>query len=392
MFNYFSELFNQIKKFTGLNKDIGFVTIGDIGGGIIFATLWLILARTMTVSEYGQINYLIAIAAISSGVAVFGINNTMITHLPKGNKELRNQINSFILIISITAAIIILIISESFSIFILTMSIVFLIMSLSETLGNKKYKEYALINLGTRALQFILILTFYYFWGIDFALFGFSLGMLLFSYKYFSSLKYFRIKFTEIFSRYKFILHSYSLQMSKNSMFADKLLIGPLFGFVLLGQYQLGIQFLLFLAIVPQILFVYLLPQNATGFSHTKIKYFGVIASVGLALILLVMMPLIVNTVFPKYSESIMAYQITIFAVIPLSISAVISPKLFASEQSKHIFYGVLAFLSIQFSSIVTLGTIYGINGLAISIVLGTSFQALYLIIANRFFIKKVKA
>jgi len=390
MTNRFSELFNQIKRLTGLNLGIGYVTIGMLGGNAIFSLLWLTLASILTVEEYGKISYLLAISFFGVNFSIFGLRTTMVTYVAKGEKELKYQINSFILITSFSIGFLAFVLSESISVFIIIISLAFFQMSTGDCIANKKYKEFVMIVIGSRSSQVVLTLIFYYMGGIELALIGYGIGNIPFSYKYFSSLKFFKFRFNEIRTRIGFVTHSFAFTLARNIQWYDKFLVAPFLGFYILGQYQIGIQFLLFLDIISRILFQYLLPQNATGFSHTRLKYTGIVLTIVFTLILWVAMPFILSNFFPKYVESISAIQITIFGAIPLSITSLVGAKLLGLEQSKYIFYGVLIYLVVQTVLIFTLGLAYSTIGLAISIVLAISSQASYLLLVDKFIISKM--
>ena len=63
-----------------------------------------------------------------------------------------------------------------------------------------------------------------------------------------------------------FIANNYSLDMiSAVGGQIDKLMIVPLFGFGLLGNYYLGLQVVSILGIIPGVIFTYILPQDASG-------------------------------------------------------------------------------------------------------------------------------
>ena len=156
----FFELLNQIKRLTGLNLGIGYVTAGVIIGNVIFVLLWFALAKILTVDEYGEISYLLAISVLGVTFSVFGLHTTMLTFIPKGIKGLKNQINSLILISSISIAFFTLLITQSSSVFVLIIGIVFFQMSSVECMACKKYKEFAILIIGTRISQVVLTLIF----------------------------------------------------------------------------------------------------------------------------------------------------------------------------------------------------------------------------------------
>jgi len=390
MIERFLELLYKIKRLTGLNLGIGYVTLAQVGGGFIFVLLWLSLASILTVEEYGKISYLLAISFFGVTFSIFGLRTTMLTYVAKGSTELKNQINSLILISSISIAVLILIVFQSISIFIIIITVTFFMMSTGECLAKKKYKEYVILIIGTRSLQVVLTLIFYYAGGVEFALIGFGIGNTPFSYRYFSSLRFFKFRFDEVRSHLRFVMHSFSLQLGRNIQWYDKFLIAPLFGFFTLGQYQIGIQFLLFVGMISQILFAYLLPQKATGFSHTRIGYTGIFLSIVLVVILWATMPFILVNLFPKYAESMLAIQIILIGAVPLTINSVVGAKFLGLGQSKYVFYGVIFYLGVQTISIFTLGLTYSTVGLAISIVLALSSQASCLLLIDKFVISKI--
>ena len=389
MANRFLELLNQIKTLTGLNFGIGYVTLALVGGTVIFALLWLTLASILPVEEYGKISYLLAISLIGAMFSNFGLRITMLTFLPKGIKELRNQINSFLLISSISIAGVTLLIFQSIPIFILIITTVFFIMSTAECIANKKYKEYTILVIGGQSTQALLTLIFYNTGGIEFALIGYGIGSIPFSYRYFSSLRFFKFRFNEIRSRFRSVVHGFSLMMARNVQWYDKLLIAPLFGFFILGQYQIGIQFLLFLGVIPRILFDFLLPEKAIGISHTRIRYTSVIITIVFVVILWFVTPSIISNLFPKYVESIFTTQIILIGAIPLTINSLLDTKLLGLGESKYVFYGVLFYIGILTLSILTLGLAYSTIGLGISIVLALSSQASFLLLVDHFVIRK---
>src|SRR5207249_3758820 len=149
-----------------------------------------------------------------------------------------------------------------------------------------------------------------------------------------------------------FILHSYSVGISGNvANNVDKLLIAPLFGFGLLGLYQIGFQFLAFLSIIPSSLFQFLLPQEAARTYQKKAMLKGISIAGIFSVSFFLAIPEIINSIFPHFKESIQVSQIMIFGVIPMTITAIMYSRFFGREKSK----GVLISSSIRVSTLVTL-------------------------------------
>jgi hypothetical protein len=67
-------------------------------------------------------------------------------------------------------------------------------------------------------------------------------------------------------------------------MYFDKLVIAPIAGFVILGLYQFGYQFLMFLSVIPASLYQYLLSQEASGMDRPTVKKLGLMISIVLAI------------------------------------------------------------------------------------------------------------
>ena len=79
--------------------------------------------------------------------------------------------------------------------------------------------------------------------------------------------------------RFGFIINNYALVIEKVlSGQVDKLIIAPLFGFAILGNYALSMQILSIATILPSIVFQYTLSQDASGKSSSWIKKFSILS------------------------------------------------------------------------------------------------------------------
>ena len=163
----------------------------------------------------------------------------------------------------------------------------------------------------------------------------------------------------------------------------DILIIGPLLGFALLGNYNLGIQFLALLIIFPNIFLKYTLPTDARGESTQQIKFLAVILSVGLSLIGFYIAPILIPEIFPEYSDTIELIPILSLALIPYTISYMYISKLLGHEKSKHVIIGYVMTLIVLIMGIYTLEEIFGAIGLAYAVVSAYTIQALYMVGVN---------
>jgi len=176
-------------------------------------------------------------------------------------------------------------------------------------------------------------------------------------------------------------MNSYGLDLSRTlSLTFDKLIVFPLFGFDLLGNYQLAIQFLLVLVILPSSIYQYILPQEAGGSSRKKLKLATVLVSFVLAGIGVLLGPTILPILFPQFEEAKELIQITSLAVIPISINLMYTSKFFSVEKSRIVFSAEAIFLVLLISGILFLKSQFGIMGAAMALVIAASCQSIFLI------------
>ena len=372
-------MLNRLKKLIKEDFGLVYMTIGGVGANFLSAFFWLILASMLNVDNYGQINYYIAIANIAAGFGALGLNTTIATFLPKGKEKILHEANSITLISGLISALILSCIHWVSGI--LAASLIFFTMAVSELLGRKKYREYALVTIGQRLTQILLGLVLYYQFGIIGLLSGYFLGAIIFSYKYFLSLKKFTTKITNLKQKSKFILHNYGYTLIGENLpnSIDKVLIGAIFGYFALGLYQLGFQFFMFLNIIPSILQQYLLPEESSGKDKKQIKTISLILAIGFSLAMFIFSPYVIETFFPRFTEAILIIRIMSIAVIPSTVVAIITPGLLSKEKSKTVLLSGILFLSSLVTFLITLGSTLGVPGLALAILLSKTMQATYL-------------
>ena len=183
-----------------------------------------------------------------------------------------------------------------------------------------------------------------------------------------------------------FMMNSYVLDLSRTfSGQTDKLIVAPMLGFALLGNYQLGIQFLSLLSLLPNIVYQYILPHDASGNPNKKLKKATILVSVFLAILGITLSPVVLPVLFPKFKESIEVIQIISLAIIPFSINLVYTSKFLGMGKSKVILVGSGIYLLVQILSIIFLGQLYGINGVGVALVLAATSESIYLIIIDQF-------
>ena len=164
----------------------------------------------------------------------------------------------------------------------------------------------------------------------------------------------------------------------------DKLILAPLLGFSLLGNYSLALQIFTILVIFSSIVFKYLLPQDASGVSNRNLKKITIIVAIGISIFGILVLPKLITLFFPKFVGAVDAIAIMSIAVIPEAITVLYSSKMLGKEKSKFVLIAKLLDYAIVIIGFILLGPILGIVGLAIIVVIAITTQASFLAIMDK--------
>jgi len=389
-------------QFLGAHRGLIYVSVGNLLGAAITGGFWLLLATLQTPEEYGTTNYGIAIASFSSFVVLLGLNTVVTTYLAKGSTKINIETNQLVFISSIIIAVVVSILQD-WMLGLIVVGMAFWMMSLYEALGKKLYKQYAIINIGARASQLVLSIILFFIIGVPGVVIGFLISYFLFSYRYFRTIRYFNFRqFSEVKGLMKFALHSYSFNMSNAFfMYFDKLIIVPLFGVAVLGFYQFGFQFLMFLGMIPVSFYQYLLPEQSSSSSSssaagsvktTRVHIFGFLVSVALAGLLFMLSPWIVHHFFPKFVDAVDVLRILSFGIIPMMVVWNLNSRFVASNHTRNVVIGSAIYLIVQISLMLQLGYSMGAPGIAIATLLALVSQAVFLFLSSRYLMPQIIA
>ncbi|RLF36714.1 MAG: hypothetical protein DRN03_03355 [Thermoplasmata archaeon] len=371
------------KVFGFLRRESGLIwtSAGNVASSVLGALIWLILASILKVAEYGEVNYFIAISFIIAALGSLGLNITVTTYLAKGEKRLVDEANSIVLLSSVVvAATVIPTFRRMWFLAPTAIAIMFFWMSMAELLGAKRYREYAYVMAGYRVVQIALMILLYLKLGLIGIIVGYLTGYLCLSYRFFKSLSQFTRSVRSLRGKFGFILHSYGLNVVTNlTTFLDKVIVGSVYGFYMLGLYQLGYQFLMFLSTIPVSLFAYLLPEESSGERRREAKIIGFTLALAAAVVTYVIAPWIIVNFFPNFTEAIGVVRIMCIAVIPAAVVNILNAMFFGRERSAVAFTGGILYLASLVTCLLLLGRVFGIVGLASSVIISQTAQALYL-------------
>lgn len=380
MSDFFSSIKQLFEKTKGLFS-LGFGVIISNGIGGLF---WLYMASLLGTEDYGRVTYFISIAIIVSTISLAGMSNTMVVFRAKGEKIQSGLYLIGIISPLISSLILFFIFLQDISVSLYVLGYVMFTLITSELIGLKLFVKYSKILLIQKVLLVTLAIILYQLIGLEGIILGMAISFLPFSIIIFKSIKTEEINFSLIKSKYKFIFNSYLLDLSNAfNGSLDKIIIAPILGFVLLGNYQLGLQFLAILSILPGIFYQYILPQDASGSSTKSIKKWMILISVILATASITLSPILVPILFPNFTEAIEVIQIMSISIISSTIISTYVSKYLGLTKSKIVIIGSGIYLAAQIPSLVILGQLFGVNGAAFSLVIASIIHAIYFVIID---------
>lgn len=227
-----------------------------------------------------------------------------------------------------------------------------------------------------RILMVIFSLILLQIWGINGIILGYALSLGVFSFLVYKGFQQGKIEFKLLKDRANFIVSSYITHvLAVSNVNIDKILIFPLFGASILGPYQLGFQVFVVLLILPKIVTQYTLPHDASGSRNIQLKKYTVIAAGLITILTIFLSPILIPEIFPKYVESIQVIQIMAFAVVPAALSLIFTSELLGAENSKVVAIGSAVSIVSLSIGILLLGEMFGLVGMAISLVIAKTIE-----------------
>ena len=365
-------------KKTNSLKSISQIGISDIIGSGIVAFLWFYLATLLDVDVYGELHYFIAIAGLAYIIAMLGTRDVITVYVSK-----KIKIAPVLFLLSLSAGIVTAIVI--FGIFyridtaFLVLAFIINDLSIGYILGRKLFDSYAKYILTQKILTLVLGLGFYYIFGVEGIIFALALSYIHFAIVIFRGFRESKTDFSLLSPRSRFIITNYSLSLFgglRSNL--DKIIIVPILGLTILGNYALALQIWAVLILLSSTIFKYILTHDASGNPNKKLKIFTFFSSILIAIFGITILPLIIPELFPKYTGTVDAIQIMSICVIPATVGQIYYSKLLGLEKSKTILIGRIISISSFLTGILLLGLTYGIIGVAVAFVLSSTLQAAF--------------
>jgi len=375
---------DRIKSFTRRFKDLSSIAVANFSATAISGIFWFYMASLIGAEHYGQVSYIIAISGVTGTIAMLGAGNTITVYAAKGEKILA-QFSWLTIISSAIASTILFVILFNIGAGLYVFGYVIFTLVTADILGRKLYKEYSKYLITQRILMIVLGTTMYFVWGTNGIILGIALSYFPYFKRLYEEIKNMRIDFSVLRSKRNFIINNYVLDLSRVFIGStDKIVIAPLFGLTILGNYQLGVQFLSLLTLIPNIVYQYILPHDASGTSHGRLKIATIIVSILLATIAVLIAPLVLPVLFPKFTKAIEVVQIISIAIIPNSVILMYVSKFLGELKIKILLCSSGLYLTVQIIAVILLGQMIGIKGVAIGYVFAASVEAAFLAIVSK--------
>jgi O-antigen/teichoic acid export membrane protein len=372
-----------IKKIKGklsAGGDISTIGLTDIINNAIGYGFWLYIASIISVKDYGQVNYLVALGGIVSSLCLIGSYNSMVVLLAKDIK-IHTSLISLSLIIGICSSIAFSIITESVELGFLIIGYVVMNLSISEIIGKKKFYSYFRYTILVKASFVILSIALFQVMGLKGIIIGIALSSLIFSFRIVRILITEKIDFKILWQERKFILTNFftsSFDAAAGNL--DKIIILPILGFISLGNYQFGLQIAGLLMLIPSIAFKYTLPNDSQGVSNKKIKQVIICIVVLLTITFILIAPILIQAIIPKYVHAIPIVQIAALSAIPNTINYMILSSYLGKQKNRVTIMHSIIYASTLITFVISLGSLFADIGLAIAFTLAHCSVSTYYI------------
>ena len=373
--NFWNNLRQRLQEIKGL----GVIGFGDITGGVISSIFWFYLASVIEPSEYGDIHFFLSMAAVASAISLFGTHESITVLTAKGYK-IQSGLNIISLGISSITSLFLIIFFQRVDVGIIVIAFVINTLSIGDLLGRKQFFKYSQYNILQKVLTLVLGIGFFYAFGPSGIIYALAISYTGYLIRIIKTFQEIPINFKLIKEKSSFLSHNYIMYLAGSfGSQLDKIVVMPLLGSAVLGNYTLALQVVTVFTMFTTILFKFLLPQESSGIQNKFLIQIVIIISVVISLIGIFLSPLVIPNFFPKYVDVGVAIQIMSLSIIPITISTICTSRLLSKEKSKLVLIGNILSLIITVLGILTLGLMYGTIGIAMSFVLASIVDAVYL-------------
>jgi O-antigen/teichoic acid export membrane protein len=374
------KLFKKIEPQKGLMS----IGLGDVLGSGLSAFFWFYIAAILTPESYGEIHYLISIAGIAQLFSLIG-NSSVLTVYSAKKVNIQSTLYILSIIPTVISSIVIFILLQRLDVSTLLFGYIIFESVNSVLLGRRLFSKYSKLVILQKALTLSLGVGFYFMFGPEGILFGLSCSFIPYIYFFMKEFRINKINFSLLKTRSGFISNNYFNTLAGGfGGQIDKLIIAPILGFALLGNYSLALQFISVMMIFSSIVFKFILPLDSAGKDTKRIKKYTIILSLIITILGITLSPIIIPELFPEYVETIIAVQILSISVFFGNLISIFSSKLLSEEKSKSILIANIISVGIIIIGFILLGPILGIVGLSMVHVVALAIESMILMLSTK--------
>lgn len=362
-----------------LLKNFGAIAVTDTTSGVISSIFWLFIASLLTVSNYGEIQFLISIASFAVGIAMLANSSTVIVYEVK-KRGIRDALFLLTILFGSIVSIFLFIFYSRFDLIFITFGLIFGEMVVGYFIGNKLFIKYGIFLISQKVLMVGLAIGLYFVFGLEGIIYGIAISYIPIAIVVINSFKGASIKFSLLKDNLGFIINNYGVRLialSRRNL--DKIIIMPILGFEVLGEYALALQIYFAMILFTTISSKFLLYNDASGRNLKKFRIIIIGISIIISILGITLGPKIIPSLFPQFTNSIEILPIMSLAVIPNAIIVIFSSKFLGDEKSRYVLAGSILYAVIYLVLVTILGSTYGLLGLSISFLISTIINACYL-------------
>ena len=365
---------NHFKKI----KELSQIGLADITASCISAIFWFYLATLIEPITYGEISFILSLANIVSTISLLGASQSLLVYSAK-KIQIHSVLYTLNFIIGVISAIVVSLIIDNFSIGLIVMGYIIFAIAYTDLLGKKNFRAYSVYIVLQKVLMIIVSIGLFFAFGEKYIILGMALPFFIGCIPIFKTLKENKINLKIFKEKINFTMFNYAHTITATLHGTiDKILIGPLFGFTLLGNYSLGLQFFTLLMIIPLIFGKYLVPQDSMGNPNNKIKKIIIIISIGISILGFTIGPEVITFFFPKFFEVGNIIRIVSLGVIPSTITITFRSKFLGMEKGNYVLITGVIRTIIMIFSVIILGGLFQVEGVAMGIVLSATGASIF--------------
>ena len=358
-----------------------YVLIGKSFSAGFQAIFYLLFAFFLDPSSYGNLSYFIAIAGTVSIISRFGFNQSITITQARNDQKLSNSINIISIFSCGIGSIFLIFLDPILAIFCFSISL--FVMNIQNLIGLGKYQKYMWFDIVKGILLVVIPVVLFQFFEINGIIIGMTIAYFVSSFNFLKSINFSNFDLSLIKNRFNFLLHNYGVDIGNYApKFFDKLLIFSILDLSSLGIYQLNLQILFALEVLPMALHSFLLSEKSRGISHRTTIILSIIVSISITVGVILISPYMISIFFPEYVDGIESLQLLVFSLIPLTINVILYSEL-QSKDSKLVGYsGIIRIVSLL--AFILFLSSFGLVGLSLSVLLSIILTSIFLFYAYK--------